>query len=362
MRLFILTSSKYTIPRALLCQKVLDIIELGLNAKEIHFYIVGEKLPDSLLTLEQHNGAVTIINETAAEKLIKEVIKEVTNASIIHFGADLKGSDRLAHYFIPLSHPNFVPGLSMLHKWSLTNTFKKFLKKSVTTYAINEWASLYLKNKHKGYATKIQEAFLPIHNLPIYEWAALADAKNSLTNGANYFLAFQPLDSFVDMLKEFSIFKKWQQTNMALVFIFENEKEVAAAEILLRGYKFKEAILIKSISQMELSWIAASYAILCSHIHFDKTSCIEIAIEYGIPLLFNNDENQKEAMPISWQQAGEQFSFEEKGGLSNHFKLYYKDEVYLQGRARMGKQWLTDLYTEKKSAGLIQIPLTFKSS
>ena len=125
MRLFILTSSKFAIPRALLCQKVLDIIELGLSSAHIHFYIVGDKPPDFLLTLEQSSDAVTIIKESAAEKLIKEV----TNAAIIHFGADLKGSDHFAHYFIPLSHTSCIPGLSMIQKWSLAKAFKNFLKK-----------------------------------------------------------------------------------------------------------------------------------------------------------------------------------------------------------------------------------------
>ncbi len=357
MRLFILTSSKFAIPRALLCQKVLDIIELGLSSAQIHFYIVGDKLPDSLLTLEQNNDAVTIIKEIAAEKLIKDV----TNAAIIHFGAALKGSDHFPHYFIPLSHPSCIPGLSIIHKWSLLKAFKNYLKKSVATYTLNEWVTIFLKNKHKGYTHKIQEAYLPIHRLPIYEWVALADAKNSLTDGANYFLAFQPLNGFVNMLKEFSIFKKWQQTNMALVFIFENDKEVVQAQALLVGYKFKESIFIKPISKMEPAWIAASYAILFNSIRFDKTSLIEMAIEYGIPLIFNNAENQSASLPISWQQAGEQFSFEEKAGLSNHFKLYYKDELYLQARARMGKDWLAALYAEKKNTALVKIPLALKT-
>jgi hypothetical protein len=113
---------------------------------------------------------------------------------------------------------------------------------------------------------------------------------------------------------------------------------------------------------MELKWIAATYAILFNNIRFDKTSLIEMAIEYDIPLLFNNDENQNESLPTAWQQAGEQFSFEEKGGLSNHFKLYYKDEVYRQGRARMGKDWLTDLYAEKKNTALVKIPLALKTN
>lgn len=148
--------------------------------------------------------------------------------------------------------------------------------------------------------------------MPIYEWVALADAKNNLTDGANYFLAFQPIDAFVDMLKEFSIFKKWQQTNMVLVFIFENEKEVSQAESLLAGYKFKESILIKSISNMELKWIAATYAILFNNICFDKTSLIEMAIEYDIPLLFNNAENQNESLPSTWQQAGSSLVLKKK--------------------------------------------------
>jgi len=358
MHLFILTSSKFAIPRPLLCQKVLDIIELGLSSAHIHFYIVGDHLPESLVLLEQNNDAVTIIKEIAAEKLIKEV----TNASIIHFGADLKGSDPFPHYFIPLSHPSFSEGLSIIHKWSIAKTFKNYLKKSVATYAINEWATVYLKNIYKGYSTKIQEAYLPVTRLPIYEWVALADAKNSLTEGANYFLAFQPLNSFVDMLKEFSVFKKWQQTNMALVFIFDNDKDLMQAQTLLTGYKFKDSIFLKSISDFEPAWIAASYMILFNTINFDKTGLIEMAIEYDIPLVFNNAENQKNLLPEAWLKAGEQFSFEEKGGLSNHFKLYYKDELYRQARARMGKQWLSDLYTEKKKAGLVQIPLTLKSS
>jgi hypothetical protein len=358
MRLFILTSSRFAIPKALLCQKVLDIIELGLSSAHIHFYIVGDHLPEPLVLLEQNNEAVTIIKEIAAEKLIKEV----TNASIIHFGADLKGSDPFPHYFIPLTHPSFTTGLSMINRWSLSKHFTNYVKKSIATYAINEWTTIFLKNKYKGYATKIQEAYLPITRLPIYEWVALADAKNNLTEGANYFLAFQPLNGFVDMLKEFSIFKKWQQTNMALVFIFDNDKELMQAQTLLTGYKFKDSIFIKSMYDFEPAWIAAAYTILFGTIHFDKTGLIEMAIEYTIPLLFNNDENQNSIVPEAWQQAGEQFSFEEKGGLSNHFKLYYKDEVYLQGRTRMGKQWLSALYDEKKKAGLIKIPLAIKSS
>jgi hypothetical protein len=36
--------------------------------------------------------------------------------------------------------------------------------------------------------------------------------------------------------------------------------------------------------------------------------------------------------------------------------------VYRQGRARMGKDWLTDLYAEKKNTALVKIPLALKTN
>jgi len=357
MRLFILTRTNFAEPKAVICQKVLDIIELGLSSPHIHFYIVGDHLPSYLEVLEQNNDSVTIIKEVAAEKLIREV----TNAIVIHFGYNLKGSDHFPHYFIPVTHPSFLSQLSLWKKWRQVVSFKEYIKKSMATYAINEWSLSFLQKKYPLLSSSVQEAYLPITNVPIIEWVALADARNNLTDGCNYFLAFQPLDSFIDMLKEFSIFKKWQQTNMAIVFVFENEQATKAAKQLLLGYKFKEAVVVKSILEFKVEWVAATYAILWNDIDFSKSTLIESAIHYDIPLLFNKTVQKNSPMPASWQGAGEVFTFEEKGALSNHFKLYYKDEVYRQARARMGKEWLTAGLLEKRESPIVKIPLDLKS-
>jgi len=359
MHLFIVTRTQFAIPRALLYQKVLDIIELGtgFGSTAHHFYIVGDYIPEPLLVLAKNNNALTILKEIEATSLIKEL----PNVIILHFGASLKGNDQSLQYFIPLTHPSFNKTVSIINKWSLEKAFNKFLKKGEATYAINEWTNYFLKKKYKDYATKIHEAYLPIHQPPIYDWASLAEAKNKLTNGANYFLAFQPIDGFVAMLKEFSIFKKWQQTNMELVFIFDNEKDQATAQALLTGYKFKDAIVIKLVSNIEPAYIAASYTILFNTIQFDKISWIEMALAYAIPLIFNNATIETNSIETAWYHAGEQFNFEEIGALSNHFKLYYKDELYLQTRARMGSEWLKAFYEQRKNKGLVQLLLTLKS-
>ena len=171
----------------------------------------------------------------------------------------------------------------------------------MATYAINDWASDFLVKYYKKYNTKIKTAYLPTSTVAHIDWVELAAAKNKLTEGAHYFLAFQPLENFVDMLKEFSVFKKWQQTNMALVFIFENELAVWQANKLISGYTFKDSVIIKSIEELEMSWIAATYAITFNGTYFDKAILlnpnqpnfyIKRATAYGFVAMFSDDKNQ----------------------------------------------------------------------
>jgi hypothetical protein len=47
--------------------------------------------------------------------------------------------------------------------------------------------------------------------------------------------------------------------------------------------------------------------------------------------------------------------------LSNHFKMYYKDEMYRQARAKMGKEWLLEMTEQRNLNHFIKIPLDLKS-
>lgn len=357
MRFFILISSKFHIPKPLLHQKVLDIIELGLSVPDFQFYIVGDTPVDAFLDLEQNNDRVTIIDEQETKKIMGTLHQCI----VLHFGGALKITHRFTSYFIPLTHPSNHKNLSFFKKWALEKSFKNFIQKAAATYVTNDGSFYFLKNKYKNFTSRIKEAYLPITTLPSFEWVALAEAKNKLTEGANYFLAFQPLEAFVDMLKEFSVFKKWQQTNMSLVFIFENELEIKQAKKLLAGYTFKDSIITQSIDAFDISWLAAAYAVTLHTFHFNKTILMEMAIRFQIPLLINHNKNAPSFFPSSWTDAGEIFSFDEKGALSNHFKLYYKDEQYRQSRINLSKEWLTNYYAKREKSGMACLPLSFNN-
>ena len=353
MRIFILTESTFAVPPSIIHQKTLDIVMAGSGLTPINFYIVGEALPDYYLTQFKLLNNVFVINKNEAESLVRKDL----NSVVVHFGSTLKGGKQMKHYFIPLTLPVVYHPKGYWNQFWSAYQFKKFIKTSTATFSGNEWIHQSLLKTNASLSSFIQAAYLPCAHLPEFEWTHLAQTKEILTKGTPYFLSFTPLDNFVDTLKAFSIFKKWQQTTMAIVFVFDTKMQCEQALRLLKGFKYIDAVFIHTVQQVEIEWIAATYAVLWGHdVDFDKTSFMEWAIHYDIPLLFDKNEKQ----PISWQAAGEVFTFSDKTVLSDHFKLYYKDEVYRQARARMGKEWLDLLLTQRLEKGFPKLPNELK--
>lgn len=354
MRFFILTESELDIPPLIIYHKVADIIIAGKESALLHFYIVGDHIPQYFQDAYTANeNKVTLLTNKQAQQL---VVQE-TNVIVIHFGASLKGSICFPQYFIPLTYPNIDHTMPLLVRLVQQNKFKKFIKNAVCVFYLNAWAEMALSKSYEKFHSKFQNAVLPAATPPEYDWLVLSEAKSALTEGSNYFLCFIHPYNFVATLKEFSHFKKWQQTTMAMVFVFDSYKQYAIAHDLLKGYKYKDSIYLKCIHDLKLEWIAAAYAIFWGNINFNKISWLQWAIHYDVPNLID----QNNFIPESWIRAGEVFAFSEQQSLSDHFKLYYRDEVYRQARANMGTEWLSNLEMIAPPANSIKIPMDLKS-
>jgi hypothetical protein len=353
MRLFILTESKFDIPALVIFQKVADIINAGKHSTQLHFYIVGECIPQHFHDeYAAHPSNITVLSTKEAQHLLRQV----TNAMVIHFGLSLKGSHSFPQYFIPLTYPNIDHTLPLFSRWIQQYKFKNFIKNATSVYCINHWAELAFEKKYEKYFSKFQNAILPSSTPPTFDWLVLSETKSALSQGSNYFLCFIHPENFVATLKEFSQFKKWQQTTMAMVFVFDSYKQCSIADDLLKGYKYKDSIYIKCIHALKMEWIAASYAIFWGNINFNKSYWMQWAIHYDVPQLID----QKNLIPESWLRAGEVFSFAMTNALSDHFKLYYRDEVYRQARANMGTEWLSNLEMVAPPHTSVKIPLDLK--
>ena len=339
MYLFIAANTALNIPSSILDTTIIDMVQACSQTQEHKFIIVGDEISEPLRQLTNAQSNVLIKNNRQAS----DFITQVTNASIIHFGNDVKWASTFPVYFIPLTNE-----LAQNKGWFIKSYFQKrkfnlWLHNSNKIIALQNWASENLKKAYPKLSFKIQETFLPTTVPQKLEWDKLFEIKENIANGNNYFLVFAPLQRFTAILKEFSIFKKWQQTTMNLVFILDTQEQVNQALVLLKGYKFKSDILVYASNQFQKNWLAATYCILWEGVHFSKSGWIFDAIHYDIPLLFD----AQIGLPDSWLKAGEFFSFSEKQALSNHFKLYYKDEVYRQESAKQGKAWLTQLNENK---------------
>ena len=353
MRLFILTESDFDIPALVIYQKIVDIIFAGKASAQLYFYIVGDHIPEHFQHAYTKNESnVNIIKKWEAQQMVSQV----TNAMVLHFGAHLKGSESFPHYFIPLTYPNIDNTASFFKKLLQQYNFKKYINKSAGVFYDNEWEAASFSSHYKNETSNFQHAILPRVVPPEYDWLILSETKSDLTQGSNYFLCFIQPANFVATLKEFSQFKKWQQTTMAMVFVFDTDKQCAIANDLLKGYKYKASIFIKCIHEVKMEWIAASYAIFWGHIDFNKTCWIQWAIHYDVPHLIDEKNN----IPESWLRAGEVFSFDVSASLSDHFKLYYRDEVYRQARANMGTEWLSNLEMITPAKGSVKIPIDLK--
>lgn len=349
MRLFILTQCDFNVPSLLIHQQIIDVIHAGKDAAQLHFYIVGEAIPSHFQEqYTQYECSVTILKTLEAQQLVGQV----TNAILLHFGGHLKGSESFPQYFIPLTYPNIDKTLSFFSSWQQQFKFNQYLKNAAGVFYLNQWAEQALSKKYKKFIVKFQHAFMPISAPTAFDWLILSETKSAITQGSNYFLCFIHPNELVPTLKEFSQFKKWQQTTMAMVFVFDTTKQCTTAAELLKGYKYKECIHIFCIHELKMEWIAASYALFWGKIDFNKSIFLQWAIQYDVPNLIH----QKNAIPEDWLRAGEVCSFDIAQTLSGCFKLYYKDEVYRQARANMGTEWLGHLQSISPSLQHVKIP------
>ena len=310
MRIFIVSKAAWNIPALLVDQTVVDMVASVNDSTSSEIIVVADGFRSTL------PPGATLMGTQEAEALLLSS----ANASIVHFGIPLKGSESFTQYFMDLSAPKQLVDGWIANRLAQME-HKKIVKKASAVYSYID---------------------LPKPHLPKYEWSELALAKTRNTNGDSYFMVFATLNEIVGILKEFSIFKKWQQTSMAILFVCKDTKEMHKAEELVKGYKYRNAVFFKTYESLELIDFAAAYVSIWSVYLPYYTRMIQWAAGMGLPILLNSQTN----WPIAYTQSGECFDFTELQGLSNHFKLYYKDEVYKQTRSNYGHAWLNQMMSD----------------
>jgi hypothetical protein len=278
-----------------------------------------------------HDIAAEWVHPHATASLIAD-----NNANaLIHFGPVASWAKQLPSYFIPLTIPHLNRRISWVQSWVEKKRFNQTMQRAKKVLALDEW---HVQNRPEAERLHLEKA-----PLPSFEWSQLAPVRSALTDGNQYLLAFLGSQDILPIVKAFSIFKKWQLSTMSLVFVLDTEAEKEKAATILLGYKYRDAVELVAVSNFKLEWIAAAYLTIFSGMNSHRFQFLTYTMRYQIPFLMHHDKEDVTFTSTKMASAGEYFDFKQTDTLANHFKLYYKDEMY---RAAKGIEVQKAIQTE----------------
>ena len=250
----------------------------------------------------------------------KQLIAASSSNVLIHFSPVALWAKQLPSYFIPLTLPHLTGHLSWLKSLIEKKRFNKTMQAAKKVLALDEW--------HAQNRLGVERLYLEKAPLPSFEWSQLAPVRSALTDGNQYLLAFVDTQDMIPIVKAFSVFKKWQLSTMSLVFVLDTEAEKDKAANLLLGYKYRDAVELVVIANFTLEWIAAAYLTIFSAMNSHRFQFLTYTMRYQIPFLMHQENPDHPFICSEMAKAGEYFDFKQPDVLANHFKLYYKDEMY----------------------------------
>ena len=308
MRIFIQLDDVYVSNLSILEPILLDL--LGMSIAEHSIYLVS-----TLPKPTEIKGA-----EWVHPDATKQLIAASSSNMLIHFSPVALWAKQLPSYFIPLTLPHLTGHLSWLKSLIEKKRFNKTMQAAKKVLALDEW--------HAQNRPGVERLYLEKAPLPSFEWSQLAPVRSALTDGNQYLLAFVDTQDMIPIVKAFSVFKKWQLSTMSLVFVLDTEAEKDKAANLLLGYKYRDAVELVVIANFTLEWIAAAYLTIFSAMNSHRFQFLTYTMRYQIPFLMHQENPDHPFICSEMAKAGEYFDFKQPDVLANHFKLYYKDEMY----------------------------------
>lgn len=220
--------------------------------------------------------------------------------------------------------------LKALHQrifnWFFT---KPLFMKAQNIIAVSHFAKQTMVKHYPLLASKItvikgaaDEGYQPV------TWEDKEQVKDGYVEGREYFLfshTNQPVDHFINLLKAFSLFKKWQQSNMKLILTGKHSTTFAFIEERLKTYKYREdVLLLLNLSEEQLIRLTATaYAFIFPS--DDSSFCQPIlnAFQCKVPVIAGNDESIRETAA----DAVLYVNFSDSEEIAKGMLTLYKDEA-----------------------------------
>ena len=242
----------------------------------------------------------------------------------------------LVHDLAFKHYPKFV---SWYHRLYYQQFTKKFIAKAKTIVTVSAFTKTDLI---KQYAVRDEKIHIVhgaagkwFHPVP---WQVKEDVKDSFADGREYFLftgGIHPRKNLITLLKAFSLFKKWQKSNMKLLVAGRLAWQYDDIVQKLKTYKYRDdVVLLGYLPDEQLARVTASAYALVYPSYFEGFGLpIVEAMQSEVPVITSNTSS----MPEIGGDAALYADPNDPEAIAKHMLNLYKDEALRSGLIEAGK-------------------------
>jgi glycosyltransferase involved in cell wall biosynthesis len=188
--------------------------------------------------------------------------------------------------------------ISVIEKYSRKNAVTFFTKaSSVITYS--DFSKNFIAENFKCDKEKIKvvEPVAADFYKPV-SFETRETVKEKFTESKEFFISVcnEEENNFIDLLKAFSVFKKWQKSNMKLLMLCLSSNNKNFFQKNLAAYKYRNDVCLTDAGNKKESaeMIASAYALL-HHSHKDGDVLNSVnALQCGIPVISSTKKSMKD--------------------------------------------------------------------
>ncbi len=223
----------------------------------------------------------------------------------------------------------------LYYKWGTP----KFLKKATRVITVSEFSKQDILKHYPIDAAKISVISGAARSeFQTLDREAKDAVKTEYANGKEYFLfvgGIQPRKNLMNLLKAFSLFKKWQKSNMKLLVAGRLAWQYDDLIEKLKTYKYRDdVVMLKWVSDERLVKImGAAYALVYPSYFEGFGLPILEAMQSSVPVITSNTSS----MPETAGNAALFADPDDADAIAKQMLLLYKDEVLRNKKIESGK-------------------------